>query len=548
MPCYPNSSQRRGFTFPSADALLEHRRNLLLPLAAGDPQRPSQFVYRLEGPRTLIDHARLPEGAFKAYLCSMMATNPFQAFETAIATVLGEKQKPCETFGLDLDCSPAGMQPYPDLDTALVALQPLIRGSTLIVGSGAIRLEQPQDSPEDQRRANSCVSACVYDRWFALSAVPACPELSERRKRGRDLFRSIPASAGSFRNSFYHNAYVVAQYLCQRMCVAVSPQEYHPMGLVLLSLVVALKTVCCEPFNRSDMFTKYFPYLYGLQGSFLAFRAPTDGSGPEARRVQDPAAPGMSGLPGLPGVAQAGMQPFPGQAPGQAPSLRTRAFLETLHANLPTDELAILQRLNYSVYVVTPEEYLGPELVFRVLRAVLGNPEDYAFARAVAGLQQPPPDEKEMQGHQGMYSNLLKGALFTVEILRPTDALLLADPQLIAAFAVLEGLLLMSWCLYGESDSFVAASRAGLYRALAESMVDPDEAERLLLALHAGLFYFVSGTVPDVPEGIEESARAAMEECMPLGDLTTDVTAYEEFLRSLFDVKMDFAVVDDGGE
>jgi len=534
MPVYANSSQRRCFTFPSAAALLQHRAKLLTPPPS--PRLPL-FVYRLDGEDEEIAHSRLPEGPFKAYMCALMANNPFQVFECAIAKLLGEKQKPYEMFGLDLDSSPTKPQLYADFNSALSALQPRTRTSALLVGSGVIRLEEePEEGREARARPNSCVSTCVYGRWFSVYAIPACPELLERSRRGRNLFKAIPASPDSFRNSFYHNAYRVAQYLCQRMCTVISPREYHPMALVVLSLVIALKTVCCESFNKGDMIAKYLPYLYGLQGSFL-------GSNSQARRPpkrtdeQDAAGEPPLAAPKVESVEQ----------PQQASFYRTRLFLSTLHSNLPTDELAILQRLNYSVYVVTPEEYLSPELVFRVLRAVLSNQDDYRFAEVVAGVQDA-LGEEDKQACQATYSELMKGVVFTIEILRPTDALLLADPQLIAAFAVLEGLLLMSWYLYNGSASFVDKSRAGLYRALAASTVDPGDSERLFLAMHAGLFYFPGQTVPGVPEGIADIASSAMDACMPLADLTMDVDGYEQFLKNLFDVKMDFAVVDNEKE
>lgn len=329
---------------------------------------------------------------------------------------------------------------------------------------------------------NEVVSVLTYGKQFAnfrfnKKAPTANKAIVSALDRYSQKLCLSDFDVAVLRDTFFSSTLIQAEYLCKRMTVFLACHEIHPLALVCLSILIVLKSGSCEFFIRGVR--QYFDDLFACSS-----------------RVEGDAA------------------------------AKTRALLDAIKTNIQQYELAILTRLNFNVYIVCPEEYVFSGL----------------YNRVVAALGICPPNDADGDSEDlTLLDTARKESMFFLRILRPTDASLLVPPEVIAAFAMTEGIFLTGlWeTLYDRQEA---------YRLIAaQSALDSDSTLQYLLLLRLCLFYFVNDSVPGVPPQILDTTLETLNTVMPLvGSCMFDLDTYRVFVEDHFDVNVVCHIDGDG--
>ncbi|ESU39437.1 Hypothetical protein DHA2_15290 [Giardia duodenalis] len=338
---------------------------------------------------------------------------------------------------------------------------------------------------------NEVIALSVFARQFITQGVRKYPEIQTAYNRMTQRFSAF--NSDILHKSFLYYQVKTAEVLARRMTCFLVVSLIHPLSPLLISILLSFKIGSCDCFQRRET---YVPRLY------------------DSRYITDsPYLEEACGIRADDPVKDIKLRDL---------NKKTGELFSEIYRTMKKHELYLLQKLDFSVYCVLADDYIDDEFISSTLQS----------ARI----------KLEHDPEIVITYNLIETELeFVLTATRLTDSYLLCEPEVIAVFCVVEGVL-----LYAQRHSIsLNTTREDAYAAIASALALRDPQVGIKLALiRDTLFYFICESVPDVPEEIRNDAKRAADLIMPMKSVEYQIKDYLEFLRKYFSFKVVMLKID----
>lgn len=332
---------------------------------------------------------------------------------------------------------------------------------------------------------NEVIALSVFARQFITHGIRGYPEIQTAYNRMMQRFSSF--NPDILHKSFLYYQVKTAEVLSRRMTCFLVVSLIHPLSPLLISILLSFKIGSCDCFQRRET---YVPRLY------------------DPRYITD-----------SPYLEEAcGIRP---DDPAKDSKLRilnkkTAELFSEIHRLMKKHELYLLQKLDFSVYCVLADDYIDDEFIASVVQSTNLT-------------------LKKESDIEVTYTLIVQELEFILTATRLTDSYLLCEPDVIAVFCVIEGIL-----LYAQRHSIpLDTTREDVYATAASTLASKDpEIHKKLMLIRDTLFYFTCGSIPDVPDEIYNDAKQAAGLIMPMSSVEYNIKGYLEFLHKYFSFKV----------